>query len=76
MAPNPAISTNRCHFFLAKDATPIGEQELDPGEDIIINLVDLPEVPKLITAGILRHGIIIAALYNYELYLKSGRTEK
>lgn len=76
MAPNPAITTNRCHFFLARDATPTGEQKLDPGEDIIINPVDIREVPKLITAGILRHGIIIAALYHYELYLKSGRKGK
>ncbi len=76
MAPNPAITTNRCHFFLAKDATPAGKQKLDSGEDIIINLIDVREVPKLITTGTLQHGIIIAALYHYELYLKSGRTEK
>ena len=73
MSPNPAILTNRCHFFLARDATPHGRQELDSAEDIDPVLIDQPMIPKLIADETLRHGIIIAALYYYDLYLKSGR---
>lgn len=73
MSPNPAILTNRCHFFLASDATPHGRQELDSAEDIDPVLIDQPMIPKLIADETLRHGIIIAALYYYDLYLKSGR---
>ncbi|MCY4158568.1 MAG: NUDIX hydrolase [Bacteroidetes bacterium] len=76
MSPNPAILTNRCHFFLAKDVTPTGERELDAAEDIDSVLIDPSRIPDLVTAGTLRHGIIIAALYHYELYLRSVRRIK
>lgn len=73
MSPNPAILTNRCHFFLARDATLQGRQELDSAEAIDPVLIDQSNIPKLIADETLRHGIIIAALYYYDLYLKSGR---
>ena len=73
IAPNPAILTNRCHFFLAKDVTPNGPQQLDSAEDIDLTFVDRSTIPKLIAENKLRHGIIIAALYYYDLYLKSER---
>lgn len=73
MSPNPAILTNRCHFFLASDAILQGQQELDSAEEIDPVLIDQPMIPKLIADETLRHGIIIAALYYYDLYLKSGR---
>ncbi len=74
MSPNPAILTNRCHFFLASDATLQGEQELDSAEAIDPVLIDPARIPQLIADEILRHGIIIAALYYYDLYLKSERS--
>ncbi len=74
ISPNPAILTNRCHFFLASDAFPQGRQELDSAEVIDPVLIDQSMIPKLISEESLRHGIIIAALYYYDLYLKSGRS--
>jgi len=74
MAPNPAILTNRCHFFLAKDVMPTGECNLDAAEDIDQVLIDPCRIPELIISGVLRHGVVIAALYHYELYLQSERT--
>ena len=73
IAPNPAVLTNRCHFFLAKGATPAGKRELDAAEDIDTVLIAPSRIPELIAEGKLRHGIIIAALYYYNLYLQSGR---
>ncbi|MCY4170579.1 MAG: NUDIX hydrolase [Bacteroidetes bacterium] len=73
IAPNPAILSNRCHFFLAPDAIPTGQRELDSAEDIDILTLDPEQIPDLIARGTLRHGIIIAALYYYELYQKSGQ---
>ncbi len=70
IAPNPAIQTNRCHFFLAKHAVPTGHQELDSAEDIELALQEHAMIPTLIAEETLRHGIIIAALYSYDLYLK------
>ena len=73
IAPNPAVLTNQCHFFLAKDVTPTGERELDAAEDIDLTFIDPSGIPKLIADKRLRHGIIIAALYYYELHLQSER---
>ena len=73
MSPNPAILTNRCHFFLASDAVPQGQQELDSAEEIDPVLIDQSMIPKLIADETLRHGIIIAALHYYDLYLRSER---
>ncbi len=74
IAPNPAILTNRCHFFLAKHAVPTGHQELDSAEDIELALLDRTMIPNLIAEETLRHGIIIAALYHYDMYLQSEQT--
>ena len=67
MAPNPALLTNRCHFYLARGVTLTQRQDLDSGEDIAVTLVDINDVPRLIGDGIISHGIIIAALYFYTL---------
>jgi len=73
IAPNPAILSNRCHFFLASEVVPTGQRELDSAEDIEIVIIHPRQIPNLIAKETLRHGIIVAALYYYELYQKSGR---
>ncbi|MCY4000252.1 MAG: NUDIX hydrolase [Bacteroidetes bacterium] len=73
IAPNPAMLNNRCHFYLATDVMATGKRELDSAEDIDILLIDPKQIPDLIAEETLRHGIIVAALYYYELFQKSGR---
>ena len=70
IAPNPAILTNQCHFFLAIDVIQKEKQMLDPAEDIELVLIDPASIPELIANETLRHGIIVAALYYYDLYLQ------
>ena len=43
-SPNPAIMTNRVHFFLAEDLSGTGKQELDEDEYVETVLVDEAEV--------------------------------
>ena len=43
-SPNPAIMSNRVHFFLAEDLTVTGRQELDEDEYVQSVLVDAAEV--------------------------------
>jgi len=43
-SPNPAIMTNRVHFFLAQDLICEGKQKLDEDEYVEIALVDADEV--------------------------------
>lgn len=59
--PNPAIMNNRCHTFLASNVRLIGEQNLDLGEDIDVQLIALKEIPRLIRNGEITHGLVLNA---------------
>ncbi len=63
--PNPAIMNNRCYTFLATNVRLAGEQELDMGEDIDVQLVPLEKVPELIREGKITHGLVLNAFQWY-----------
>lgn len=63
VAPNPALQDNRCHMFLARNAQRNGAQALDGAEEIDVTLVDLDEVPALITGGKITHALVVVAFY-------------
>jgi 8-oxo-dGTP pyrophosphatase MutT (NUDIX family) len=66
--PNPAIQTNRCHTFLAKNAFPKGPQNFDPTESIDLELIKANIVLKMIREGFVTHGLVVAAFAFYMLY--------
>lgn len=68
VTPNPAIQSNRCHTFLARDASPIATPHFDGTEDIEFELVDLAQIPNLITSGQISHALVIAAFYFYDQF--------
>lgn len=72
VAPNPAIMDNHCHTFLARNARPVAEPQFDGAEYIELELVDLDEVPELITGGRITHSLVVAAFYYYEQYRRNG----
>lgn len=59
--PNPAIFSNRCHFFLARGCKRTGQQALEPAEDITLRLVRLDEIPQLLACGAISHALMVAA---------------
>jgi len=63
---NPAFMTNTCHFFLAQNLSP-GLQELDPDEEIDIQLIPIKEVYELISAGKISHALVVAAFFFYRM---------
>jgi 8-oxo-dGTP pyrophosphatase MutT (NUDIX family) len=63
--PNPAIMNNRCYTFLATNVRLTGEQELDMGEDIVVQLVPLEKIPELIRGGEITHGLVLNAFQWY-----------
>jgi ADP-ribose pyrophosphatase len=65
--PNPAIMMNSCYTVLVENCRCVCDVSFDSGEDLITRLVDPAEVPKLVAEGKIRHSIVIAALYHYEL---------
>jgi 8-oxo-dGTP pyrophosphatase MutT (NUDIX family) len=60
--PNPAFQNNLCHHFLAEGARPTHALELDPGEDIVVDTLDLEAVREEIRSGGIRHSLVISAL--------------
>lgn len=68
MSPNPALFSNRMHFFLAKNLTLNGQQELD--EDEFVNAVRIPkkEVFEKMGSSEYPHALMAAALNFYRQY--------
>jgi 8-oxo-dGTP pyrophosphatase MutT (NUDIX family) len=71
--PNPAIMSNTCYTVLIENCRRVGEPELDSGEDLITRLVPAREVPDLVAAGQIRHSLVIAGIYYFELWNRKGR---
>jgi ADP-ribose pyrophosphatase len=65
--PNPAIMSNTCFTVLIENCRLEHPTTLDPGEDIVVRLVPLSDIPGLIRAGRIRHSLVVVALYYYEL---------
>ena len=57
--PNPAIMTNRCHFFLAMDCQPAAKRKHFPDAQEFISLEVLPvhELDMAVRQGRVDHGI-------------------
>jgi 8-oxo-dGTP pyrophosphatase MutT (NUDIX family) len=69
IAPNPAMMTNRCWSFLARDVELVARPELDSGEDIGVVRVPYAEVPALVASGAITHSLVVVA-FVYALGLR------
>ena len=69
IAPNPAMQTNRCWSFLAREVVKIGEPALDGGEDIDVVLVPYREIPERVARGEIVHSLVVVA-FAYALGLR------
>jgi len=59
--PNPAIQDNHCHFFLALDCRPAGDQRLDQCEEIRLWAVPWREWEDKLRTGEIHHALVLAA---------------
>lgn len=66
--PNPAIMSNTCFTLLVENCRCIHPLEFDHGEDLITRLVPVCEVPELVASGKIRHSLVVAGLYYFELW--------
>jgi len=64
-SPNPAIMSNKIHFFLAEDLINTGKQHLDEDEFVEIELVDAEEVKKEMGRAPYVHALMGTALALY-----------
>ncbi len=68
--PNPAIQSNRCHSFLARDAKLCHEVCFDSTEETEVVLVPLAEIPELIRDGAITHALVVVAFHHLLLFPK------
>lgn len=59
--PNPALLSNRCYLYVARNVTLKGRQQLDPGEDIEVLLKPFDEVVTMVKKGDISHALVVAA---------------
>jgi 8-oxo-dGTP pyrophosphatase MutT (NUDIX family) len=71
VCPNPAFMRNRLHYFVAEGCVLDGEQEQDPGEDILVELHSVESIDALIARGGLDHALAQLAFYRLAL-LRAG----
>ena len=69
--PNPAIQSNLQHYVLARGCRQVGGLALDQAEDISVRLAPLAEIPRMIQAGEITHGIVIGGFYWLDQYRRS-----
>jgi ADP-ribose pyrophosphatase len=60
--PNPAIQSNRCTTFFAKDCRKIAETKFDTTEECVLQLVPAQDASRLVREGVISHAIVLAAL--------------
>jgi 8-oxo-dGTP pyrophosphatase MutT (NUDIX family) len=61
--PNPAFLDNRCHHWLARDATKTAPARQDEGESLEVLEMDPDGIRREIEAGRMRHALAVTALY-------------
>ena len=66
--PNPAIMNNRCFTVLIENCRCKHPVELDHGEDVLTRLTPVSEIPNLVAGGKIKHSLVVAALYYFELW--------
>mgnify|MGYP003323119273 CR=1 FL=1 len=65
--PNPAFQTNKCHTVLIQNCEKLDEQDLDPGEDIEVEVASEKSIQEYIDKGTIRHSLVLSAFRLYEI---------
>jgi 8-oxo-dGTP pyrophosphatase MutT (NUDIX family) len=66
--PNPAIMGNTLYIVLVETCRCVHPVQFDHSEDLITRLVPVDSVPELVRTGRIRHSLVIAGLYQFELW--------
>lgn len=70
--PNPAIMSNTCYTLLVEDCRCAHPVQFDHGEDLVTCRVPVSEIPHLVASGKIKHSLVVAALYAFELALRKA----
>jgi 8-oxo-dGTP pyrophosphatase MutT (NUDIX family) len=72
--PNPAILSNTCFTVLVENCGVVAPTQFDQSEDLSTKLVPVDDVPGLVASGRIRHGVVITALFYFELWRKANKS--
>jgi ADP-ribose pyrophosphatase len=72
--PNPAIMSNVCFTVLVENCHCVHPLQWDGGEDLITRLTPVADFPQLVAAGKIRHSLVVAALYYFDLWQRGVET--
>ncbi len=61
--PNPALQSNQLHTFIAYQCKETMKQNLDPFEDISVELMSVEDVIQKVYSGEINHSLIVASLF-------------
>jgi len=61
--PNPALQSNRCHTFLARELTRVGAPQPDEHESFEAQQLSLDQVRAAIASGEITHSLVVAAFH-------------
>jgi 8-oxo-dGTP pyrophosphatase MutT (NUDIX family) len=67
---DPTGSSGRFHLFHVSNAQATLQQNLDPGEEIAVELTSLPDLRRLLREGVINVGSSVAAIYFMLDYLE------
>ena len=65
--PNPAIMSNTCFTVMVQDCRCLHPVKFDHGEDLLTRPVPVADIPRLVAAGNIKHSLVVAALYYFDL---------
>jgi ADP-ribose pyrophosphatase len=68
--PNPAIMRNHCYTVFVRNCLVVKPMHWDAGEDLATKLVPMEQVPDLVASGQIKHSLVVAALYQFDLWWK------
>ena len=72
MNPNPAIMTNRCHFFVALGCVPAANRKHFPDDDerIALELVAPGDLDQLVRTGQINHALACLCIMLAQRYIQ------
>lgn len=70
VCPNPAFMHNTCYTILVLNCQKNHETSFDPTEDVVTYLYEIDDIPGLIAGGKIRHSLVVAAFYYFNLWLQ------
>jgi 8-oxo-dGTP pyrophosphatase MutT (NUDIX family) len=71
---NPAIFSNLCYTVIVENCQRQHDVEFDQGEDLITRLVPVADLPRMVATEQIKHPLVVAALYHFELWQRGMKT--